>query len=76
MRLDSYPWVYLYYIPEHHYVGITNNVTKRMIAHRADNKITEGYEVLAKFERRVDAHYVETLFHMRGYQGFRDLGKK
>lgn len=73
--LNKYPWTYLYYIPEHHYIGITNDITKRMIHHRMD-KVVDGFEILGRFERRVDAHYMETLFHMRGYQGFRDLGRK
>ena len=74
--LDDYPWTFLYYLPESHYVGITSNITKRMIQHRSSDKIIDGFEILGKFERRVDAHYVETLFHLRGYQGFRDLSRK
>ena len=60
----------VYYIPEHHYVGITDNIVNRMRMHKKNNFITEDYEIIANFERRVDAHYLETLFHMRGYNGF------
>ena len=61
----------LYYLPEEHYIGITNHINTRMSDHRKVGKITEGYEVIAKFERAVDAHHLETLFHMRNYNGFR-----
>lgn len=61
----------VYYLPEEHYVGITNNLRFRMKAHRQKGKITEGYEVIAKFERSVDAHLLETMFHMRNYNGFK-----
>ena len=60
----------VYYLPEEHYIGITDMVMQRMQHHRAAGKITEGLEIIAWFDRRVDAHYVETLFHMRGYNGF------
>ena len=60
----------VYYIPEHHYVGITDNVVNRMRVHKNNDFITEDYEIIANFERRVDAHYLETLLHMRGYNGF------
>lgn len=63
--------VSLYYLPEEHYVGITSNVKYRMQSHRRDGKITERYEIIGKFERRVDAHWLETKFHQRGYNGFR-----
>ena len=68
---EQYPddgYTYVYYIPEEHYVGLTTRVNKRMCDHSID-KITEGWEVLGKFEREVDAHWFETLFHMRGYNG-------
>ena len=61
----------VYYLPEEHYVGITGCVWQRMRDHRnKGKKITEGYEIIAKFERAVDAHLMETLFHVRGYNGF------
>ena len=63
-------YYYLYYLPEHHYVGVTNWVHDRMYKHRRAGRITEGYEVIAKFERAVDAHLLETLLHQRGYLGF------
>ena len=66
-RQDGY--TYVYYIPEHHYVGITVDPYRRMARHRSEGKVTEGYEILARFEREVDAHWFENKLHMRGYQG-------
>ena len=66
----------LYYLPEEHYIGITDCVKRRIDHHSANGKITEGYEVIAKFERSVDAHLLETMFHMRGYNGYNDGRRK
>ncbi len=60
----------VYYLPEEHYVGITNDIKDRIQQHRKRGKITEGYEVLCYCERRVDAHLIETMFHIRNYNGF------
>ena len=60
----------MYYLPEEHYIGYTNMVKVRIQNHKK-KKIVEGWEIIAKFERAVDAHYLETLFHMRGYNGFK-----
>ena len=63
-------WVY--YLPEEHYIGITNNITTRMWQHaNNESHCIKDFEVLCGFERRVDAHYLETLLHMRGYNGFK-----
>ena len=65
----------VYYLPEEHYIGIANNIKSRIRNHKSSGKITEGWIIVAKFERRVDAHLMETMFHVRGYQGFRNLIK-
>ncbi len=63
---------HVYYLPEEHYVGITNDVAARCSAHRRRyGRITEGFEVLASFERRVDAAWFEVMLHQRGYHGFK-----
>ncbi len=62
-------YTYVYYLPEEHYVGMTTRLYKRMRDHGI-TKITESMEVLGKFEREVDAHMFETMFHMRGYNGY------
>lgn len=61
---------YVYYLPEEHYIGMSNQMSYRMSRHRAQGKITDGMEVIAGFERRVDAAWLEVLFHQRGYNGF------
>ena len=60
----------VYYLPEEHYIGITLNVTARMSQHKNSGRITQGYEILAWFERSVDAHLFETMLHVRGYRGY------
>ncbi len=67
----------LYYIPEHHYVGMTNSLRGRMNEHRSKGKkITDGYEVIATFKRAVDCHLMETQLHAMGYYGFYYKGSK
>ena len=65
----------VYYLPEEHYIGLTNDIMQRMRDHKRYGRITEGYEILCYFERRVDAHLLETMFHVRDYNGFRDETK-
>lgn len=60
----------VYYLPEHHYVGMTNNLKKRVIDHKKKGKIVEGIEVVGTYETAVEAHYVETSLHLMGYEGF------
>ena len=64
---DGFVWVY--YLPEEHYIGITKNVKKRMCQHRSSGKIVDGFELIAGYERHIDAHMLETMFHQRGYRG-------
>ena len=65
-RMDGY--TYVYYLPEEHYIGITGDLKERMADHRK-TKITDGMVVVARFERRVDARWFESMFHQRGYNG-------
>ena len=62
----------LYYMPEEHYIGVTNQLTIRMVNHRCKNKITEGYEVISTFSNKKEALKVEKLYHSIGYIGGRD----
>lgn len=59
----------VYYLPEMHYVGVTNNIQRRMRNHRSRGRITEGYEVMCYFERHIDAVWFEVMLHQRGYHG-------
>lgn len=61
----------VYYLPEHHYIGMTNALKNRLQEHRSKNgRITDGYEIVATFDRAVDAHLMETKLHAMGYDGF------
>ena len=60
----------VYYIPEHHYVGQTISFISRMRKHKyGHGRITEGAEVLAKFETREEALAFEAKLHDMGYHG-------
>ncbi len=68
-RANKDGYVTVYYLLEEHYVGRTVNLKSRLKHHKNQGKITEGCEVLAKFERDVDAQWFETMLHQRGYNG-------
>ena len=60
----------LYYLPEHHYVGYTSNLTHRLSYHRTQyGRITEGVEVIAFFKDKKEAMLYERLLHEMGYAG-------
>lgn len=67
-QCDGY--FYVYYLPEEHYIGMTNNVHRRIRHHDFSGKIVDDYEILARFSRQVDAHLFETKLHSMDYNGF------
>ena len=64
------PFFSVYYIPEHHYVGMTNSIKYRMQEHKTKGKMVDNYEVIGIYKRAVDAHLTETMLHAMGYNGF------
>jgi hypothetical protein len=66
----------VYYLPEHHYIGMTNCMKNRMQEHRRKGKFTNGYEVVGRFKSPIEAHYIETKLHLLGYKGFYYKGLK
>ena len=60
----------LYYLPEEHYVGFTNNIKSRLRGHRSKGRITEGYEIIGIYNCPIYTHLIETKFHLMGYNGF------
>jgi hypothetical protein len=77
-------WFSVYYLPEEHYVGMTDFLSYRIkqhdtgrvrnyskVAKQERSKITEGFEVLARFKSEVDAHWFEVSLHRMGYIGSR-----
>jgi len=68
---EEYQGYSVYYIPEEHYVGMSNNPKFRMAKHKHLGKITEGWEVLHSFDNPILAHLMETRLHLMGYNGYR-----
>tara|TARA_R110002049_G_scaffold213318_1_gene384685 strand:+ start:234 stop:605 length:372 start_codon:yes stop_codon:yes gene_type:complete len=59
----------LYYLTEHHYVGVTNQPRIRMVKHRVLGRITRNYEVIATFKTKREALDAEKHLHSIGYEG-------
>ena len=61
----------VYYLPEHHYVGVTNCLYNRLNNHRSfHNRVTEGYEIIYTAKYAVEARAVERYMHYEmGYNG-------
>jgi len=60
----------VYYLPEEHYIGITNQPKLRFQQHRRAGKIINGYEIIGIYDNIFDAMITEIEFHRRGYFGF------
>ena len=71
MRDKHQPCVYYY--PEMHYVGVTQNISRRHNEHKSHDSFVGDFEILCYFHREVDAVWLETMFHQRGYNGYRKL---
>ena len=59
----------IYYLPEEHYVGITNQPIIRMRNQRWNGKITTDWEVVTIVETRTEALKIESFMHSLGYIG-------
>ena len=68
LRDDFYT---MYYLPEEHYIGITNYPKKRMQLHKhTQRNNTEGWEVVYTFKTKREALDMERKFHdVLGYFG-------
>lgn len=73
LRDDFYS---VYYLPEHHYVGMTNSMKYRMQEHKYKGKFIDNYEVVGSYSTAVEAHLTETMLHAMGYNGFYYKGQK
>jgi hypothetical protein len=60
----------VYYLPEHHYVGMTNNTKDRMRKHKRKGRYVDDMEIIGVYSSPIEAHFVETLLHLIGYEGF------
>ena len=61
----------VYYLPEHHYVGVTDCLYHRLNHHRSFHKrVTEGYEIIYTAKDMTKAKAVERYMHYEmGYNG-------
>ena len=53
---------FVYYLPEEHYCGHTNDVSSRMARHRHIGKNTENFKILFTTKTKKEAIYYEALF--------------
>lgn len=60
----------LYYLPEEHYVGFTNNVKSRLRSHKQKGRIIDGFEIIGVYSCPIYTHLLETRLHLIGYNGF------
>ena len=60
---------YMYYLPEEHYIGITNYPKNRKAQHSSKGKITEGMEIVAEYNNPKLLVLHEALMHYIGYNG-------
>ena len=60
----------LYYLPMSHYVGITNNYSRRLREHKSRGKSIDGCEVIYTYKTKREALDMECKFHeVLGYNG-------
>ena len=59
----------LYYLPEDHYVGVTNQISLRLINHKIKGKHILEYEIIGVFKSKKEALRTERYLHSIGYNG-------
>ena len=59
----------MYYIPQHHYIGITNQPITRLRNHSTEGRITTDWEVVSTFKTKREALDAEKYMHSIGYCG-------
>ena len=59
----------VYYLPEEHYVGMTECIDSMMRVHKNRGKHTLDVELVAKFETKREALACESYMHSIGYNG-------
>ena len=77
-KKNSYKITTLYYLPEHHYIGMTKqNLKKRIARHRCDNgMIIDRCEIIFQHKDPLVVAYLEAKLHMMGYNGSRWQGTR
>jgi hypothetical protein len=60
----------VYFIPEYNYVGVTNNLKRRVLNHKNNSKrYFEDYIIIDKFYSKREALDVEYQLHLQGFNG-------
>ena len=68
-KLGLLDYYIVYYIPNEHYVGITNQPKARMKHHEKSGKNIEDWRVLFCTHDRHEARLIENRFHDIGFEG-------
>lgn len=67
---DVLDYYMVYYLPEEHYVGITNQPKQRMSDHASHHgRNIEGWKVLYCCKDKYEARIIENRFHDIGFNG-------
>ena len=67
---NQLPYHIVYLLPDHNYVGVTNNPIFRMDRHRSThNRNTSNWVEIAHYNKRQEALKHETKLHSQGYEG-------
>ena len=67
---DRLGYYMVYYLPEEHYIGITNQPKQRMADHKHHGgRNTEGWRVMYCTESKYEARLVENRYHDLGFNG-------
>ena len=60
----------IYYLPKHHYVGVTSRLKSRLWGHKYQGRDTSGYTVMYEFSDKRQALDVERQLHEElGFNG-------
>lgn len=67
---DKLDYYIVYYLPEEHYVGITNQPKQRIADHESHHKRNiSGWKVLYCCKDKYEARIIENRFHDMGFYG-------
>lgn len=62
----------VYYLPEEHYVGMTNFLTRRLRQHKHVGRHVQDAEAVCSFETKSEALAFEAKLHSFGYNGINE----
>ena len=60
----------VYFIPEYNYIGVTNNLSRRVLNHKNnEGRVFSEYSEVSRFNSKEEALYVEYQLHCQGFNG-------